>query len=174
MVSGSGLCVLCHDTHDVATRDAEGIEKKTYAIPLSLICTEATVNVTLHYETVPENWLHQMFAYAGEDHEIDRFRQMYEAADNTPVEIASDTKTIVTTSMPELPDPRYNVYPNPSDGQISIDGADRDTRFAIYTFDGRQVKNGVLTSFHNQLHLNKNLANIYWLYMIQTKPSLPR
>jgi hypothetical protein len=131
---------------------SEGVDRITYAISLPGVHSEVSVSIKLHYETVPESWLQQMFDYSDMDEDINRFRQMYDAADSTPVEIASDTKTIMITSLTDSQRLHYAVYPNPSDGNMRIDGVVNDTQYTIHAMDGRLMRKNVLTSGVNQLH----------------------
>ncbi len=139
---------------DVDYFSAAGIEYITYVVPQPDTWSDATVKVTLHYETVPESWLKEMFAYADKDDDISRFKMMYQASGNKAVEIASDTKTIVATSVPGHFEHPFRVYPNPSGGRITIDGVTRDVRYSLYSAVGKHMHQGLLRAGSNYLNLD--------------------
>ncbi len=159
--------VVGNAVYDLDYHSVEGIDRITYAVKLPGIGSEVSVSVKLHFETVPESWLQQMFAFTDVDEDIDRFRQMYEAADNTPVLIASETQSIIITSLKESRHSQYIVYPNPSDGNIYVDGIDVDTYYTIHTLDGRLVRRDVLTRDVNMLRTQ--LSPGEYLFVIQDK-----
>ncbi len=145
-----------------------GHERFTYAIPTSTVGAEATVRVAMYYETVPESWLQQLFAYTHLDDDIEQFSRMYKASDTPPVEIASDTKSILTTSLFEIHKNPFRVFPNPSDGKIYIEGLSRDTRYGVYSADGKSLRSGLLSQGSN--HLNLNLPAGIYLFVIYAMP----
>ena len=146
--------VVGRATIDADYFTASGYERITYAIPLSQVGTEYTVKVALHYETVPESWLQQLFDYVNEDDDIKQFKLMYESSDNTPVLIASDIKSIMTTSIQNHEKIHLRVYPNPSNGNIWIDGLEKNVSYTVYTTDGKQIRSGTLAPGSNFLSLD--------------------
>ncbi len=147
-----------------------GIDRITYAIPASKIVSGAMVRAALHYETVPESWLHELFGRADEDEDISRFKSMYTTSDNTPVEVASGTKMILTTSTPAINKTQFKVYPNPSGGRIRIEGINQPSAYLVYTLNGRQVMDGALEPGSNEINLN--LPSGSYLLQIQS-PAVP-
>ncbi len=147
-----------------------GFDRITYAIPASKIVSGAMVRAALHYETVPESWLHELFGRANEDEDISRFKSMYEASDNTPVEVASDTRMIVTTTVPAINKNQIKVYPNPSDGRIRIEGAIQTAGYSVFASDGRQMTDGLLEKGSNEINLNLPSGSYLLLIQSQANP----
>jgi hypothetical protein len=124
------------------------------------------VRAALHYETVPESWLHELFGRANEDEDISRFKSMYEASDDTPVEVASDAKMIVATTLPAFNKNQFKVYPNPSEGRIRIEGTNQAAGYSVFASDGRKMTGGALEPGSNELNLN--LPSGSYLLQIQS------
>ena len=166
--------VVGRATTDADYFSGQGIDRIIYAIPQKVIGSDAMVRVALHYETVPESWLQEMFAYADEDEDIARFREMYGASDKTPIEVASDTKMIITTSNHDINQPNLRIYPNPSSGKINLDGLQGFGGYVVYTMDGKQVTHGTLGPGKSQLYLNLPFGQyLFVVFSRSVRQSMP-
>jgi hypothetical protein len=72
--------------------------------------------------------------------EIDAFESMYNAADKTPVLVASDSITSINviTDVDEVAEADISVFPNPTrDGIVRLTGDDMNQISSISIFDAR-------------------------------------
>ncbi|HPR58395.1 MAG TPA: multiheme c-type cytochrome [Bacteroidales bacterium] len=60
-----------------------GCDKISYHVPLNNYFEEIEIVVNVFYQTVNDKWLDNMFSYTSDD--INRFKNMYENSDRTPV-----------------------------------------------------------------------------------------
>ena len=146
----------------------DGTDRIQYAIPASKFDPAALIKASLYYETVPESWLQQMFAYANMDEDINRFRTMYKATSGGPVMIASDSIAITTTGVPSPGNSQIQVYPNPSDGRLTIDGLVGESVYTVYGLDGRFWQKGLVSPWNNQLSMSLPFGQ--YLLVVYTKP----
>lgn len=100
-----------------------------------------TVHVQAHvwYQSAPPKWMEEMFAHNST--QIDRFRDLYNAADNTPVLVASASLTDVSTGVDDLAELGVTIFPNPvQNGPLIIAGLDRRvSAIAVYDMAGHRV-----------------------------------
>jgi hypothetical protein len=136
-----------------------GMESIIYVFPTSKMGNAAKVKVSLHYETVPESWLHELFEYEEKDEDIQRFKSMYYNADRKPVLIASDSLQLTATSTPELQKEKYRIYPNPSGGKIYIEGLTADGKYSVFNAAGLLVKKGVINRNKSDIDLELPSGN---------------
>lgn len=120
-----------------------GTESLIYAFPVSKTGSFAEVEISLYYETAPENWLHELFEYSEADQDIKRFKTMYSKSDRSPVRVAYASEQIIVSSSADIKKQPFLIYPNPSDGQIFISGISRQSLYTIYTSTGKPVERGV-------------------------------
>jgi hypothetical protein len=123
-----------------------GVESIVYAFPIPKTGNSAQFKVLLHYETVPESWLHELFEHAETDEDIQRFKNMYYNTDRLPILIASDSMQLTVTSTPEIQKEKYRIYPNPASGKIYIDGIAKNCTYSVFNTGGMLVKKGFITS----------------------------
>ena len=136
-----------------------GVESVLYAFPIPKAGNAAKVKVLLHYETVPESWMHELFEYAKMDEDIGRFKNMYDNANRTPVRIATDSISLTTTSTPEIQKEKYRIYPNPTSGKIYIDGVAKDCTYSVFNTGGLLVKKGFINRNESDIALNLPSGN---------------
>ena len=163
-----------YDTVKVVGRAAEdpdyfsgtGNESIIYALPLSSIGILAKVNVYLHYQTVPEPWVYELFTKGDEDADINRFKEMYFKSNRTGIVVASDSAQITGTSIQGIKHGNYQIYPNPASEKIRIDGIEETTSFSIFTADGKWIKGGTVEMNNSQINLG--LQTGFYLLVLQS------
>ncbi len=143
-----------------------GIESVIYAFPAAMIGTSAEVAISLHYETVPESWLNEMFAFGEMDADIQLFRNLYYKADRSPVLIASESKEVILTSITDVQHTGLSVYPNPTTGRIRVEGIHTLFSYNVYTLGGVLVKSGSVGAGDQEISLSLLPGN--YLFIIQT------
>jgi hypothetical protein len=143
-----------------------GIESIIYALPLARIGTLAKVNVYLHYQTVPEPWVFELFTKADEDADINRFKEMYFKSNRTGIVVASDSAQITGTSIQGIEHGNYRIYPIPATEKIRIDGIEETTGFSIFTADGKWIKGGTVEMNNSQINLG--LQSGFYLLVLQS------
>lgn len=130
-----------------------GVESIVYAFPNPKAGNSSKVKVSLHYETVPESWLNELFEFAQMDEDINRFKIMYYKTNRTPILIASDSIQFLTSSAYRFKKDNLMVYPNPSNGKIHIDGLANNCRYAVFGTGGTLMKKGSINSNNPEIDL---------------------
>ena len=99
------------------------------------------INITakVWYQTAPPRFMEEMFAQSSP--EIDLFKDMFHAADNTPILVRSASQTDMTVGIDDLRELGVHVFPNPvHDGLLNITGLDaRVTGIEVYDIGGRRI-----------------------------------
>lgn len=104
--------------------EGSGTDKVHYHVPMNGYAGTITVRSRVWYQSAPPRWMEEMFAY--NTPEIDLFRDMYAAADGTPVLVKEQEVVDVSTAIDDLSELGVRIFPNPiSDGQLRIDGLDQ-------------------------------------------------
>jgi len=147
--------------------NASGEETILYVLPLSKTSSSTWVKVSLHYETVPENWVHELFGEAENASEIERFKSLYENSENRTIKIATDSADFFSSSVTEAITEPIRIYPNPSNGRVCIEASYQRVPFSILSTDGICVKAGITESGPSMLDL-KLPAGIYYFVFSQS------
>lgn len=143
-----------------------GTESLIYAIPVAKTGSFAEVEISLYYETAPENWLHELFEYSEADQAIKRFKTMYSNSDRSPVRVAYASEHIIVSSSSEFKKDPFLIYPNPSDGRIFISGISEPSSYTIYTSTGNPVVKGITDCCGAGLKLN--LPPGFYLFVVES------
>jgi len=119
--------------------EGSGTDRVHYHVPMNGYDQLITVRAHVWYQSAPPRWMEEMFDY--NTPEISTFRNMYAAADGTPVLIRSSETTDLTVGVDDLADLGVRIYPNPvRDGFLRIDGLDeRILDIQVYTVSGALV-----------------------------------
>ncbi|MFO7616741.1 MAG: T9SS type A sorting domain-containing protein [Bacteroidales bacterium] len=139
---------------DIDYQNGSGRETVTYRLPLSILGSNSIISVLLHYETVPESWVQELFEESDNAFEIRRFKSMYEASTDRRVTVAAATKSLQIASVSPDETQPIGVYPNPSSGTIWISGATPGTRYSIHNQNGVCMLTGNIGSGTQRIHLN--------------------
>jgi len=143
--------------------NGSGEETILFIIPITKTTERTRLRVALHYETVPESWVHELFEKSENATEISRFKSLYEKSGNRAIEIASDSSELQISSVSDLIDEPYQIYPNPSDGKIRIEGIGERTLFSIISSNGICVKKGITETSPFELNLGLPIGIYYFV-----------
>jgi len=114
--------------------EGSGTDFVHFKVPVGGILGNIQVNARLYYQSVPPKWLDEMFTYNST--EIDTFRNMYNAADKTPVLVASDSITNLLTSQVSVYESNIHIAPTiTQDGLISVEIPNHDRILVAEVFD---------------------------------------
>lgn len=72
--------------------EGSGSDKLNYHIPLNRFYGQIDVIAKVHYQTINDKWLQEMFSFSSED--INTFKSFYENSDHTPVLVANGSLSI--------------------------------------------------------------------------------
>lgn len=145
--------VVGNAENDADYFSGSGVERLIYALSKSKIITATDVRVIMHYETVPENWLKEMFSYATVDEDIDLFQSMYNRTGDKSVQVATANITYNTTHSRIPAEYSLKIYPNPTRGKIRILGLKETSNFEIYNLNGTLLKTGRFNAFDSEIDL---------------------
>lgn len=88
------------------------------------------------FQAVPPGAVQEMFTHHSE--RIDQFRTMFAQSDGTPIRVAADSIALGPMGMPQRPQERIVVLPNPTlDGAVEIRYASEDRVELMATYDVR-------------------------------------
>ncbi|MFM7822191.1 MAG: hypothetical protein ACKPB3_00280, partial [Bacteroidota bacterium] len=119
--------------------EGTGTDFVQFKVPVSGLLGNINVSARLYYQSVPPKWLDEMFAYNSSH--IDTFRNMYNAADKTPVLVASDSTSDLLTTLSSYPDKSIKVSPTfTRDGIISVEIPNQDQIIRMEAFDASGKK----------------------------------
>lgn len=117
--------------------EGSGTDDLQYRIGLAGFNGEHTVTVRIYYQSVPPKWLEDMFAMEAD--EINTFKTMFEAADQSPVLVWETTQDFIVGTK-ELMAQKPIVGPNPSiDGLVKISGMSGNAVIRVYNGQGELV-----------------------------------
>jgi hypothetical protein len=107
-------------------RDAMGVEGSgtdiiNYHVAMDGYDGLIRIKARVWYQSSPPRWMEEMFAY--NTPEIDQFRDMFEAADNTPILVKEMEITDLTVAIDDIHELGIRIFPNPvRDGVLRIEG----------------------------------------------------
>jgi len=117
--------------------EGTGVDSLYYHIPLNGYAGTLKVYAKVYYQPVPPRYLDDMFQYSSQ--EIDLFRNLYQAADYTPVIVAQDSTidfpTKVIANKDEI---MVEVYPNPTSDKIYVTSKNINS-IQIYSSTGKLI-----------------------------------
>jgi hypothetical protein len=115
--------------------EGSGTDRIHYHVALNGYGGALTIRSSVWYQSAPPRWMEEMFAVSTP--EIESFRDMYIAADGSPVLVKSNEIVDVSTGIDDLQELGVRVFPNPvRDGLLRIDGLDERVT-SIQVFDVR-------------------------------------
>ena len=137
MIVGNALTDLDFNHEDGV--EGSGTDVIHYHVPMGGHVGLINITAKVWYQSAPPRYMEDMFGYSSP--EIDLFKGMYQAADNTPVLVKSTTQTDMTVGIDNLRELGVHVFPNPTrDGMLNITGIDgRITSIDVYDAGGRRV-----------------------------------
>ena len=142
--------------------EGSGADVIHYHIPMEGYSGLASVSAKVFYQALPPKWMAPMFAESTP--EIDAFRDMFYATDNTPVLVASENldsvNVLLLSSTEELQNLKIKVYPNPTQDGIIFISANENIEILktqIYDDAGRLLKTIIGNKTQIQLPPNRRV-----------------
>lgn len=112
-----------------------GTDKIYYKIPNAENSENWIVTGRVYYQSVPPKWVENMFTYTSP--EIDLFKQLFLEADATPTIIAH--AHLNGFSEIENQELKFKLFPNPSNGEITVTANQPIEVLSIYNSAGEKV-----------------------------------
>ncbi|WP_297090220.1 T9SS type A sorting domain-containing protein [uncultured Draconibacterium sp.] len=142
-----------------------GSEQLIYALPLSLLNGLTKIGVKMHYETVPESWVQDLFSHSENDENIGQFKMMYEQLEHKSIVIARDSLEMLFTGLNQDKSTPVIIYPNPSAGTIQLKGINKTYRYTVYSQNGKYLKGGTINA---DVELNLDLPGGYYFLHLES------
>lgn len=119
--------------------EGSGTDVVHYHAPMGGYTGLVNITAKVWYQSAPARTMQEMFAHSSP--EIDRFKTMFLAADNSPVLVSSASTTDMTVGIDNLRELGVHVFPNPvREGLLTITGIDaRVEGIEVYDAGGRLV-----------------------------------
>lgn len=125
-------------------RDGDGVEGSGtdivhYHVPMNGYTGLIHIRAKVWYQSAPARWMQEMFMHSTD--EIDLFRDLFSAADHTPVLVQQDSLNDLSTAVDDLRELGVRVFPNPvQNGVLTVMGLDeRVLEVQVYDAAGRSV-----------------------------------
>lgn len=119
--------------------EGSGTDITRYHVPMNGYTGQVTVRTKVWYQAAPPRWMEEMFAYSTP--EIDLFRDMFEAADGSPVLVKEHQFIDFTTGVDDLRELGVRIFPNPVvNGLLRIEGlSGRVNSIDVFGLNGKLV-----------------------------------
>ena len=147
--------------------EGSGTDKVHYHVPMNGHTGLIRVVSKLWYQSAPPRWMEEMFAFNTAD--IDTFRNMYEAADPSPV-LVKDVEVIdQTIAVDDLAELGVRIFPNPvSNGLLRVEGISGNViSIDVFDMSGARVAEHVPNGSGKwQLQMPKNAGT--YLVIVRT------
>jgi len=107
-----------------------------FHLPTNQNTSAINIYANAYYQTVSNKWLEEMFSF--ESAEINTFKALYNAADKSPVLLASRSLTSVYTAMDENPS-LLSVFPNPTHREIMLESQTDVYSVEVFQLNGKLI-----------------------------------
>lgn len=126
--------------HDEMGVEGSGSDVVHYHVPMNGYAGTVNVKARVWYQSSPPKWMEEMFNYTSE--EIDTFRDMYEAADNTPFLVKETAFTDMSMAVDDVEELGVLVLYDATNGMLSVTGLDeRVLGMEVFDASGKLVAN---------------------------------
>jgi hypothetical protein len=132
------------DFNKVNSVEGSGVDFVHYRVPYATASGNVSIYAKVYYQSVPPKFTDELLSYNSA--EIDSFRNMFNAADQTPLLIASDSIINIGLSVPASNQPLHNedIIVNPSlssDGSVTISSLTKAgiKKISVYSSEGKLV-----------------------------------
>ncbi len=143
--------------------EGSGTDELFFHIPLNGYNGSLNITAKIHYQTVPEKWLEEMFSYSSA--EIDQFKTFYQASDKTPVLVAEANLLSVATE--EIWPTFLHIKPTITSGPVQISSsADAFRQINVYTPSGKRI-NSFRPEGSQQYNFQLQLPKEKGIYLIE-------
>ncbi|MBL7964075.1 MAG: T9SS type A sorting domain-containing protein [Flavobacteriales bacterium] len=125
--------------HDGAGVEGSGTDIVHYHVPMNGYTGAVDVRVRVWYQSTTARWNAEMFSFNSP--EIDQFRDMFEAADNSPVLVQEASFTDLGVGTDNIQELGVRVFPNPvTNGLLQVVGlSDKVSDIEVFDLKGRLV-----------------------------------
>jgi hypothetical protein len=119
--------------------EGSGTDITHYHVPMNGYTGMVTVRTKVWYQAAPPRWMEEMFDHSTP--EIDLFRDMFQAADGSPVLVKEHSFVDLTTGMDDLRELGVRIFPNPVvNGILRIEGLSaRVNSIEVFGLNGQLV-----------------------------------
>ncbi len=156
------------DFNKVSTIEGSGIDYLHFAVPLAGAVGNIDVKTKVYYQSVPPKWVDNLFTFTTP--EVNTFKTMFQAADQSPVLVASDSlnSILLATNISTVSKSEIKVWPTLSiDGRVSVE-AEYGTlikSIEVFNSEGKQVTE--LTNLGYQSAITLYLPQISGIYYLR-------
>jgi hypothetical protein len=108
--------------HDDLGVEGSGSDVVHYHVPVNGYQGQVNVQARVWYQSSPPKWMEEMFSYNST--EIDNFRDMYDAADNTPFLVQETAFTDMSMAIDGPEELGVHLLYDPADHMLTVVGLD--------------------------------------------------
>ncbi len=108
--------------HDDLGVEGSGSDVVHYHVPMNGYLGHVNVQARVWYQSSPPKWMEEMFSYNSD--EIDTFRDMYDAADNTPFLVKETAFTDMSMAIDGPEELGVHLTYDQSSGMLTVTGLD--------------------------------------------------
>lgn len=161
------------DFNKINSVQGSGVDYVHYCVPLAGISGSIHVKTKVYFQSVPPKWLDEMFAFSSP--EINKFKTMFDNADQTPFLVASDSINniaLATSIATEKTENGIKIWPTLSaDGKVFISTSSSALviKISIYNAEGKMVERYSNKSQQSAITLNLPQTKGMYYIEIQTE-----
>lgn len=147
--------------HDELGVEGSGSDIVHYHVPMNGYDGLVNIQARVWYQSAPPKWMEEMFGYSSD--EIDAFRDMYDAADNTPFLVKETSFTDMSMAVDDVRELGVHLVYDQSNGMLSVIGLDeRVLGVDVFDATGRLLASrGPSNDPRWQLHLPTAVATYH-------------
>ena len=108
--------------HDDAGVEGSGSDVVHYHVPMNGYAGLVNVQARVWYQSAPPKWMEEMFSYNSD--EIDAFRDLYDAADNTPFLVKETAFADISMAVDDVEELGVRVVYDVTSSLLSVIGLD--------------------------------------------------
>lgn len=125
--------------HGTTGTEGSGTDITHYHVPMGGYTGTITVRTRIWYQAAPPRWMEEMFEH--NTPEIDFFRDMFEAADGSPVLVKEHEFIDFSTGIDDLRELGVRIFPNPvTNGLLRVEGlTDRVASVQVFALNGTEI-----------------------------------
>ncbi len=160
-----GEALIDQDFNKLNQVEGSGKDIVHYHIPIIGINEALTVKTIIHYQTVTEKWLEDMFSYSSDD--IDSFKQMYYNSDREPVLVSEESLVSLPVSINNNFSTEPTIYPNPAGKYVYINNEQPPVSASLYNINGKELARYLTIEKVNDKTCKISLPDKYGIYFLK-------
>jgi hypothetical protein len=146
--------------------EGTGADKVRVHIPLEGYSSDLEVITKVHYQTVNEKWLSDLFSYSSI--EIESWESYYNNASKEPILMAENSITSTSTGIKNYQGQEFLLFPNPSKSRIFVSDPDKLVRrYEIFNLGGKLILSKGTGGYLHHIDLS-SLGNGIYLVRLST------